>query len=65
MERLVDRNGKFNVEHWSAALSTKLDVPETVLQESGRTTLDHVQAVVLERNGGVSLIRKQKADDVA
>ncbi len=65
IEREVYRNGKFNDEQMSAALITKSDVLETVRQESGCTTLDHVQAVVLERNGGVSLIRKQKADDVA
>ncbi|SAL05187.1 hypothetical protein AWB81_07055 [Caballeronia arationis] len=59
-EREIYKDGKFDEEQMSAALITRTDVFETARQELHTTTLDDVRAAILERNGQVSLIRKQK-----
>jgi uncharacterized membrane protein YcaP (DUF421 family) len=42
-----------------AALVSRTDVLETVRQELGVHGLDKVRSAILERNGEISIIRKQ------
>ncbi|MDR5784434.1 DUF421 domain-containing protein [Caballeronia sp. LZ065] len=65
VEREVFKDGKFNDTQMSAALITQTDVFETARQELHTRTLDEVEAAILERNGQVSLIRKQANRDAA
>ncbi|WP_244808672.1 DUF421 domain-containing protein [Caballeronia zhejiangensis] len=58
--REIFKNGNFDEKQISAALITKTDVFETARQQLHASTLDDVEAAVLERNGQVSLIRKKK-----
>jgi uncharacterized membrane protein YcaP (DUF421 family) len=58
VEREVYRNGAFNDHEMRAALITSTDVQESVRQKTGSRTMDNVAAAILERNGEVSVIRK-------
>jgi uncharacterized membrane protein YcaP (DUF421 family) len=58
VEREVFSNGAFNAHEMDAALITSTDVQESVRQKTGSRTMDNVAAAILERNGEVSVIRK-------
>ncbi|MCC8391568.1 DUF421 domain-containing protein [Paraburkholderia sp. MMS20-SJTR3] len=58
-EREVYSDGKFNAREMHAALVTRTDIEETVRQETGSRSLENVAAAILERNGEISVIRKQ------
>lgn len=58
VEREVFRNGVFNAHEMSAALITPTDIQESVRQKTGSSSMDHVAAAFLERNGDISVIRK-------
>ena len=50
----------FNEDQLRAALMTPNDVRESVRQKIGSRSLDKVAAAILERNGEVSVIRKEQ-----
>jgi uncharacterized membrane protein YcaP (DUF421 family) len=58
-ERVLYREGEFDVAEMSAALVTRSDVIESARRQLGTATLEGVEYAVLERNGEISLIRKQ------
>lgn len=58
VEREVFSNGTFNAREMTAALITPADVQESVRQKTGTRSMDNVAAAILERNGDVSVIRK-------
>jgi uncharacterized membrane protein YcaP (DUF421 family) len=58
VEREVFSNGAFNARELNAALITPTDVQESVRQKTGARSMDNVAAAILERNGEVSVIRK-------
>ncbi|SIT39170.1 conserved hypothetical protein [Paraburkholderia ribeironis] len=58
VEREVYANGTFNAHEMHAALITRTDVQESVRQKTGSRSMDNVAAAILERNGEVSVIRK-------
>ncbi|CAB3700577.1 DUF421 domain-containing protein [Paraburkholderia rhynchosiae] len=60
VEREVYSNGAFNEREMNAALMTPADVRESVRQTMGSRSLDNVAAAILERNGEVSVIRKEQ-----
>ena len=60
VEREVYSNGAFNENELRAALMTSNDVRESVRQKLGSRSLDKVAAAILERNGEVSVIRKEQ-----
>lgn len=60
VEREVYSDGAFNEHELRAALMTQSDVRESVRQKLGVRSLDEVAAAVLERNGEVSVIRKER-----
>jgi uncharacterized membrane protein YcaP (DUF421 family) len=59
VEREVYRNGQFNSRQMSAALITRTDVFEAARYELHPLDLHDVHAAILERNGQMSLIRKE------
>lgn len=59
LEREVFRDGAFNSSQMDAALITPTDVHESVRQKTGARSMDNVAAAILERNGDISVIRKQ------
>lgn len=59
-KREIYRDGRYDARQMSAALITKTDLLEAARQSFHAPDLDDVQAAFLERNGKVSLIRKQK-----
>lgn len=59
VEREVFSNGAFNAREMDAALISRTDVQESVRQKTGSRSMDNVAAAILERNGEVSVIRKQ------
>jgi uncharacterized membrane protein YcaP (DUF421 family) len=59
VEREVFSNGAFNAREMHAALMTRTDIEETVRQKTGSRSMDNVAAAILERNGEVSVIRKE------
>ncbi len=59
VERELFRDGQFNEREMSAALVTRRDVAEAVRQELGTHDLGKVRSANLERNGEISLIRKE------
>ncbi|HEY4298679.1 MAG TPA: YetF domain-containing protein, partial [Paraburkholderia sp.] len=58
VEREVFSDGAFNARELHAALITPTDVQESVRQKTGSRSMDNVAAAILERNGEVSVIRK-------
>jgi uncharacterized membrane protein YcaP (DUF421 family) len=60
VERELFSNGAFNEDQLRAALMTPNDVRESVRQKIGSRSLDKVAAAILERNGEVSVIRKEQ-----
>jgi uncharacterized membrane protein YcaP (DUF421 family) len=60
VERELFSNGAFNDDQLRAALMTSNDVRESVRQKIGSRSLDKVAAAILERNGEVSVIRKEQ-----
>jgi uncharacterized membrane protein YcaP (DUF421 family) len=58
VERELFRDGQFNERQLSAALITRADVFEAVRKELGTQSLEKVTIAILERNGEISLIRK-------
>lgn len=61
VEREVFRDGQFNQREMTRALVTATDIQESVRQTLGSRAMSDVAAAVLERNGGISLIRKDKS----
>jgi uncharacterized membrane protein YcaP (DUF421 family) len=59
VEREVYSDGAFNEGELRAALMTKNDVRESVRQKLGSRSMDKAAAAILERNGEVSVIRKE------
>lgn len=59
--RCVYRDGKFDDAQMSAALITREDVYETARDKLHATTLEKVEAALLERNGQISIIVKPTA----
>jgi uncharacterized membrane protein YcaP (DUF421 family) len=59
VEREVYSDGAFNERELRAALMTKNDVRESVRQKLGSRSMDKAAAAILERNGEVSVIRKE------
>jgi uncharacterized membrane protein YcaP (DUF421 family) len=59
VERELFSNGAFNAREMHAALMTRTDIEETVRQKTGSRSMDNVAAAILERNGEVSVIRKE------
>ena len=59
VEREVYRDGQFNSRQMSAALITRTDVFEAARHELHALDLRDVHAAILERNGQMSLIRKE------
>ena len=59
VEREVYSHGAFNEREMHAALMTRDDVCESVRQKIGSRSMDKVAAAILERNGDVSVIRKE------
>ncbi|MFB9123114.1 DUF421 domain-containing protein [Paraburkholderia dipogonis] len=59
VEREVFSNGKFNAREMDAALISRTDVQESVRQKTGSRSMENVAAAILERNGEVSVIRKE------
>jgi uncharacterized membrane protein YcaP (DUF421 family) len=64
-ERELFRDGQFDERQLSAALITRADVLETVRKELGTQGLEKVSIAILERNGEISLIRKETDAAVA
>lgn len=60
VEREVYRNGQFNEREMTAALITETDIQECVRQTLGACTMSSVVAAILERNGEVSIIRRNE-----
>ncbi|MEM5326124.1 YetF domain-containing protein [Paraburkholderia sp. JHI2823] len=58
VERELYRDGVFNREQMSAALTTESDIMEAARLELNAPDLDGVRSAILERNGQVSLVRK-------
>lgn len=58
VEREVFREGQFDKREMAAALITETDVQESVRQTLGSRTMSNVVAAILERNGEVSIIRR-------
>jgi uncharacterized membrane protein YcaP (DUF421 family) len=58
VEREVFRDGQFNEREMAAALLTASDIEESVRQTLGSRSMSGVAAAILERNGEVSLIRR-------
>lgn len=58
VEREVYRDGQFNKAQMTRALVTETDIQESVRQTLGARGMSNVEAVVLERNGAISVIRK-------
>ncbi|MEM5446326.1 DUF421 domain-containing protein [Paraburkholderia guartelaensis] len=61
--RTVYRDGTFDDAQMSAALITRADVLEAVRVGLHGSSLDRVEAALLERNGEISLIVKPSADE--
>lgn len=61
VEREVFRNGQFNKAEMGKALVTATDIQESVRQTLGQRGMSNVEAAVLERNGAISVIRKEKS----
>ncbi|WP_408260473.1 DUF421 domain-containing protein [Paraburkholderia phytofirmans] len=59
VEREVFSNGEFNEREMDAALISRTDVQESVRQKTGSRSMENVAAAILERNGEVSVIRKE------
>lgn len=57
-ERVVYHDGRFDEGQMAAALITRADVQESARQTLGEPDLSKVQAAILERNGQISLIRR-------
>ncbi|TCK84183.1 YetF domain-containing protein [Paraburkholderia sp. BL9I2N2] len=60
VEREVFRDGQFNRQEMTRALVTVADVQESVRQALGSRAMSDVGAAILERNGGISIIRKKR-----
>ncbi|CAE6815608.1 hypothetical protein R75461_05853 [Paraburkholderia nemoris] len=60
VEREVFRKGQFNKAEMTKALVTATDIQESVRQTLGERGMSNVEAAVLERNGAISVIRKEK-----
>lgn len=60
VERPLYRNGDFDREQMLAALVSQTDVLETMRKELGTEAFDCVEKAILERNGEISIVRKQK-----
>ena len=58
VERELYRDGVFNREEMSAALTTESDIMEAARLELNTQDLNDVRYAILERNGQVSLVRK-------
>lgn len=56
-ERELYRHARFDPLQLRKALITKRDLLEAVRQQTGTETLDGVKALILERNGEISVIR--------
>jgi uncharacterized membrane protein YcaP (DUF421 family) len=65
VERELFRDGSFNERQLSEALITRADVLETVRKELGTQSLEGVSIAILERNGEISLIKKETDAAVA
>lgn len=57
-ERELYRDGRMNPLQLRKALITRQDLLEAVRKQTGRETLEEVQALILERNGEISVIRR-------
>lgn len=62
VERQLYSNGSFDRQQMLAALVSRTDILETVRKELGTDALDRVQSAILERNGEISIIRKQSTE---
>jgi uncharacterized membrane protein YcaP (DUF421 family) len=60
VEREVFRDGQFNKSQMTKALVTETDIQESVRQTLGARGMLNVEVAVLERNGAISVIRKDK-----
>ena len=58
-EREVSRDGQFDKAEMMRALVTAADIQESVRQTLGARGMSDVEAAVLERNGTISVIRKE------
>lgn len=58
VEREVFRDGQFNKAQMTRALVTETDIHESVRQTLGARGMLNVESAVLERNGAISVIRK-------
>lgn len=61
VEREVFSDGQFNKPEMARALVTATDIQESVRQTLGARGMSDVEAAVLERNGEISLIRKDSS----
>jgi len=59
VEQELFRGGQFNERQLLAASVTRADVLETVRKELGTQGLEKVSIAILERNGEISVIRKE------
>lgn len=57
--RVLYRDGRFDHEQMSAALIAETDVFESARRQLGSVDLSRVEMVFLERNGEISLIRRE------
>jgi uncharacterized membrane protein YcaP (DUF421 family) len=57
-ERELYRHPHFNRQQLRKALITERDLFEAVRQRTGAQTLDEIKAMILERNGEISVIRQ-------
>ncbi|GAB3556530.1 DUF421 domain-containing protein [Spirosoma fluminis] len=58
-QRILYENGRFHKEHMDAMLVTKQDLQEAARHEGNEASLDDVAAAFIERNGQISIIKKQ------
>jgi uncharacterized membrane protein YcaP (DUF421 family) len=56
-QRELYRHARLNSPQLRKALITQRDLLEAVRQQTGMETLEHVEALILERNGQISVIR--------
>ncbi|KMW45504.1 DUF421 domain-containing protein [Ralstonia insidiosa] len=59
-EREIYRDGRYDHAQMSAALVTYGDIQESARQKLGQWDLHGVEAVILERNGELSLVAKRR-----
>lgn len=63
-QRVLYENGRYIQENMDAMLVSKQDLQEAARREGNEATLDDVKAAFIERNGQISIVKKQPSEEL-